>query len=260
MNILARNFFPPAKLALRFISQRTSPAKLHEIVKIIDPQSSIKISSALKLVIRPYDLLECPDANKLRASILTRCSRSTADLSVEVNGTSVDITSDNIKGNTDSLQCLLEVPVKADLDIQADQNADVSNVHSDLFHLLCKGNVFTKNIHSTTISIQSEGGNINSSGILLANKIGVNTTGTGVRMYILVCEFENNFLLSQNIILDKLQGDIFHCKTENGNISTNSCYVDSSNFATETGTLNLKNVHKKSEVYVLKEGDINMSE
>lgn len=31
-----------------------------------------------------------------------------------------------------------------------------------------------------------------------------------------------------------------------------------SNFVTETGNLNLKNLHKKSEIYVLKEGNVDI--
>lgn len=64
----------------------------------------------------------------------------------------------------------------------------------------------------------------------------------------------------QDIVLDKLQGDLMHCKTFEGNISLNSCYVEQANFVTETGNLNLKNLHKKSEIYVLKEGNIDICE
>lgn len=60
--------------------------------------------------------------------------------------------------------------------------------------------------------------------------------------------------------MDKLQGDLMYCKTFQGNISLNSCYVESSHFVTETGSLNLKNLHKKSEVYVLKEGNVEICE
>lgn len=72
--------------------------------------------------------------------------------------------------------------------------------------------------------------------------------------------FRSLIVSFQDIVLDKLQGDLMHCKTFEGSISLNSCYVDKSHFVTETGNLNLKNLHKKSEIYVLKEGNIDICE
>lgn len=72
--------------------------------------------------------------------------------------------------------------------------------------------------------------------------------------------FQESCVSFQDIVLDKLQGDLMHCKTFEGNISLNSCYVDKSHFVTETGNLNLKNLHKKSEIYVLNEGNIDICE
>lgn len=59
--------------------------------------------------------------------------------------------------------------------------------------------------------------------------------------------------------MDKLQGDYITCKTMSGNISTNCSYVESSKFETDTGSLDLKNVHKKTEVFVHQQGELKMS-
>lgn len=64
----------------------------------------------------------------------------------------------------------------------------------------------------------------------------------------------------QNLYLDKLQGDDLTCQTNCGNIITDSCYVEKSKFETSTGKLELKNVHKTSEVHIHEAGELKMSE
>lgn len=63
----------------------------------------------------------------------------------------------------------------------------------------------------------------------------------------------------QNLYLDKLQGDSLTCLTKCGNIVTESCYVEKSKFETTTGKLDLKNVHKISEVQIHEAGELKMS-
>lgn len=54
-------------------------------------------------------------------------------------------------------------------------------------------------------------------------------------------------------------GDSLTAITENGIISTNSCYAENSKFITHSGGLHLKNVHKKSEIYMLEGGDLDVT-
>lgn len=63
----------------------------------------------------------------------------------------------------------------------------------------------------------------------------------------------------QNIHLNKILGDSLTAISENGTISTNSCYAGSSKFITQKGSLLLKNVHKKSELYLLDGGDVDVT-
>jgi len=60
-------------------------------------------------------------------------------------------------------------------------------------------------------------------------------------------------------VLDKLQGDSLRCSTKAGSIKTDCCYVENSKFETKTGQMELKNVHKTSEVHVHESGDLKMS-
>lgn len=54
-------------------------------------------------------------------------------------------------------------------------------------------------------------------------------------------------------------GDSLTAISENGIISTNSCYSEQSKFITQKGGLHLKNVHKKSELYLLDGGDLDVT-
>lgn len=65
-------------------------------------------------------------------------------------------------------------------------------------------------------------------------------------------------IFQQSIHLDKLQGNYLECKTIDGGINTNSCYVDHSKFITKNGNLILKNVHKNSEIFLEQGGSITM--
>lgn len=63
------------------------------------------------------------------------------------------------------------------------------------------------------------------------------------------------FLFLQTIHLNQVLGDSLTAISENGTISTNSCYAENSKFITQKGGFQLKNVHKKSELYLLDGGD-----
>lgn len=54
-------------------------------------------------------------------------------------------------------------------------------------------------------------------------------------------------------------GDSLTAISEDGIISTNSCYAENSKFITQKGGLHLKNVHKKSELYLLDGGDLDVT-
>lgn len=54
-------------------------------------------------------------------------------------------------------------------------------------------------------------------------------------------------------------GDSLTAISENGIISTNSCYAENSKFITQKGGLHLKNVHKKSELYLFDGGDLDVT-
>lgn len=59
--------------------------------------------------------------------------------------------------------------------------------------------------------------------------------------------------------MQKALGDSLTAITEDGTISTDSCYSEHSKFITQKGGLHLKNVHKASELIVLDGGEVNVT-
>lgn len=66
-------------------------------------------------------------------------------------------------------------------------------------------------------------------------------------------------ILPQSIHLNQVLGDSLTAISENGMITTNSCYAENSKFITQKGGLHLKNVHKKCELYLLNGGDLDVT-
>lgn len=66
-------------------------------------------------------------------------------------------------------------------------------------------------------------------------------------------------LCQQNISINKAQGDRLEALCETGKISTQSCYVEESKFVAIQGHLDLKNVHKQSEIHLPDGGSLNVT-
>lgn len=63
----------------------------------------------------------------------------------------------------------------------------------------------------------------------------------------------------QEISINKIQGNDLEATCETGKITTNSCYVEDSRFIAIQGHLDLKNVHKNSEIYLPDGGSLNVT-
>lgn len=223
----------------------TQPNILNQCTEKVDSYSKIKINSQISVKIKPYNVHECQDANLLRATLRgsTETKQSAAQLDVKINGKNVEITSK--KSSTDKegeqVVCLLEVPIRADLLINTDSEVSISDMYCEELNVVSSKDINTKNVRSTTVDLLSKNGNIQCQGLLLGQKMNIKTNSKG------------------SIFLDKLQGDSINCQTIDGNIKTNSCYVENSKFTTDNGTLELKNIHKTSKVRVNKMGDLFMT-
>lgn len=158
------------------------------IKKTVDPFSKIHVSSKMNLKIQPYDLLDCPDGNLLRASVIKNSNLknhyiSSKNFDIQVKDNNIKIQT-NINNNdiNENYTCILEVPVRSDLNINTNNNIEVKEMHSDSINLISSnGNIETRNLRSTLISLHSKNGNINCKGLLLGQKTSIKTEKSGVR-------------------------------------------------------------------------------
>uniref|UniRef100_A0A182Q8W9 DUF4097 domain-containing protein n=1 Tax=Anopheles farauti TaxID=69004 RepID=A0A182Q8W9_9DIPT len=191
----------------------------------IDPYAKIHINCAYNLKIVPYDLLDCPDSNILKATV--KQGSGVDGLAVKISNKTVTITSDP---NAGGAECVLEIPIKADLRIHNQGNTSLADLYSDEIEIVGSGDIDTKSLRSTNIKLCSTAGNIACRGITLAESVVATTSGRG------------------NIFLDKLQGGSVSASTDAGNISVNASYSNKSTFQTKEGDLELKSIHKDCTV------------
>uniref|UniRef100_A0A182M9K0 DUF4097 domain-containing protein n=1 Tax=Anopheles culicifacies TaxID=139723 RepID=A0A182M9K0_9DIPT len=187
----------------------------------VNPYAKIHIDCAYDLKIIPYDLLDCPDSNILKATV--KQGSNVDSLAIKISDETVTITGDP---NTGGTECTLEVPIKADLQIRNNGTTSIANLYSDEIEVVGTGDIETRSLRSTNITLNSTAGNVACQGITLAQNVTVTTTGNG------------------NIILDKMQGGTVSASTEKGNISVNASYSNKSSFQTKDGDLELKSIHK----------------
>uniref|UniRef100_A0A182PKJ9 DUF4097 domain-containing protein n=1 Tax=Anopheles epiroticus TaxID=199890 RepID=A0A182PKJ9_9DIPT len=192
----------------------------------VDPYTKIRIDCAYNLKIVPYDLLDCPDSNILKATL--KQGSNVDSLAVKISDKIVTITSDPNTG--ERTECVLEVPIKADLQIRNDGSTSIANLYSDEIEVIGTGNIETRSIRSTNVKLCTTAGNIACQGITLAENVTAMATGKG------------------NIFLDKLQGGSVSASTEAGTISVNASYSNRSTFQTQSGDLELKSIHKDCTV------------
>ncbi|XP_050070398.1 uncharacterized protein LOC126558426 [Anopheles maculipalpis] len=211
----------------RFLSTANiSCTAIKTVQEKVHPYAKIRIDCAYHLKIVPYDLLDCPDSNILKATV--KQGNSSGDsLAVQISDKTVTITSDPNAGGT---ECVLEVPIKADLQIRNNGTTSIANLYSDEIEIVATGDIETQSLRSTNVTLTSTAGNIVCRGITLAETVSATTTGKG------------------NIFLDKLQGGSVCATTEAGNILVNASYSNQSSFRTRNGNLELKSIHKDCTV------------
>ncbi|XP_067631779.1 protein FAM185A [Eurosta solidaginis] len=241
---LAKKSLKPNKMEKLISGATPSNKQVHqETFRYISPFPRINIRSDIYLRIKAADVHEYPDANVLIAELHGGHVRN-CPVALQVNVSederliNIDI---NKISNAPDFHCNLEIPIRSDLHVEAQDSVTVSNILSSEVKVKANKNIDIKEVRADSVTLESAEGNIRCKGMLLGRVTRVETSKEG------------------NMSFEKLQGDQLSCKTDGGNISTNSCYVEESRFVTNSGTLTLKNVHKKTEVDVQKGGTLNMT-
>ncbi|KAJ3619305.1 hypothetical protein MTP99_004996 [Tenebrio molitor] len=129
--------------------------------------------------------------------------------------------------------CTIDAPVKANLNVEAlgDIRTGVFG-GSKLILKSLKGSIFVDKYQGDTIDLNTDSGDIDLQGAVVASTIKVVVTKNG------------------SIKTKRLQGLVAELNTNKGNISVESSYCDNSIFRANFGTLDLQNVHKNSKIFV----------
>lgn len=147
----------------------------------VDPLCKVRVETACPLVVRPLDLLDCPDSNLVRVTL----SQSQDDEVKFTDSREGEQQVIHIKDNFGGQEVLLEVPVQADLFIVNTASVAVSNFQSTAIDVQSGENIKATNIKAEEVTLSSGGGEIECSGTILAQKFNVRTEGNGVTMVLI---------------------------------------------------------------------------
>lgn len=149
---------------------------IKEVQKIVDPFSSIRVSSNIPIQIKPYDFLECPDSNFFRARLhgCNFAKQKKAQMFVEIDGKNIKVVN-TYKGDGESPVCVLEIPVRSDLKVEAEDSVNIADMYSDYIKVEAEKDITTSNLKSSTLDLGSENGKIQCLGLILAHRIDVHS-------------------------------------------------------------------------------------
>ncbi|XP_033151948.1 uncharacterized protein LOC117135665 [Drosophila mauritiana] len=226
---------PAMAVSMRMVHQ--------EILHYVNPFARINVKSDIFLRIQPADVHQYTSGDVFIAQLVggqVKNSNVSLDVKVTDEDKVVNVVVKQLAEQPSKLECHLQIPVRSDVSVDAKGSVRVEGIQSELLQVKAKEGILTKNIKATHINLYSENGNINCQGTLLGK----------------ITQIESH---NGNIAMDKLQGDSLNCSTKAGSIVTDCCYVEKSKFQTQTGRLELKNVHKSSQVHVHQSSDLNMT-
>ncbi|EDW08988.2 uncharacterized protein Dmoj_GI19267 [Drosophila mojavensis] len=214
-----------------------------ELLRYVNPYACINIKSDIAIHVEPADVHVYTSGDVIIAQLTGGpVSNSNVDLNMDIEDGDkvVNVLVKKLNEQKSHFKCLLKIPVRADVNLEAKEKVTIQGIQGEVLKIKAAGDIFTRNVRATEISLNSENGNIICEGTLLGKSTEIETQ-------------------NGNINLDKLQGDSLKCSTQAGDINTDCCYVEKSKFETTTGSMELKNVHKTSEVYVHQAGDLKMT-
>lgn len=172
------------------ILRKASNVSFSVVTKTVDPFASIKICSKCQVTVKPYNIHECPDGNLLRVSLRSINNDGSERLkvldrfrpSIVVDGGNVAIDTELLQTeHLDVVECLIEVPVSANLSVTGDRNVSIENSLCDSISVASSnGNIATKSIRSKLLELTATNGNINCNGMTIAQNINIRTSGKKV--------------------------------------------------------------------------------
>lgn len=180
------------------------------VTKTVDRFASIKICSNCQVKIKPYNIHECPDGNLLRVSLRSLNSDGSEQLeeldrfkpSIVIDGRDVTIDTKLLQTeHLDAVECLIEVPVAANLSVTGERNVSIENSLCDSIRVSStNGNIATKSVRSKLLELSSANGNIDCNGMTIAQNINIRTSGKKVNNTHCKCIVEIVTLFPTNFI------------------------------------------------------------
>lgn len=153
-----------------------------ETKRYIYPFARINIRSDICLQVKAADVHEYPDANVLIAELhgghVRNCPvHMNVDVSEDERLVNIMI---NKTVNTSDFHCNLEIPIRSDLHIEANDSVTVRNIFSSEITVRAQKDIETKEIRADNVTLDSTGGNISCKGMLLGKVTVVETKELGV--------------------------------------------------------------------------------
>lgn len=178
----AHNFFrfyakkPKVAMSNRHMVQQ-------ELLHYVNPYARINVKSDILVHLEPADVHVHPSGDVLVAQILgDAVLNCNAQLDVEIcdDDKIVNVVIKKLKPEANRIICHLKVPVRAEPHIEGDSNVTVHYIQSEVLNIKATGNIITKNVRATNVSLFSESGNIICRGTLLGKNVRIETD-KGVR-------------------------------------------------------------------------------
>ncbi|KAH8370669.1 hypothetical protein KR093_004609, partial [Drosophila rubida] len=245
-------WFPPISIAkcIRYYAKKPKTSSMsnnrrmvqQEFLHYVNPYARINIKSDIYVNVEPVDVHVHTSGDVFIAQLVAEATQNCnaqLDVNVSEDDKVVNVLVKQLTAQANRSKCYVKIPVWAEAHIETAAKVFVQGIQSEELQVMAADGITTKNVRATNISLFSENGNIVCQGFLLGKHTEIETH-------------------NGNITLDKLQGDSLKCSTKTGSINTDCCYVENSKFETTTGSMELKNVHKISEVNVHEAGDLKM--
>lgn len=186
--LLLRNIWTSQQSLIRFYAKKAASKmsqhkQVHqETLRVINPLANIKILTDINIKLRSADVIEYPNADTLVAELHGgQVKNCTANLQVNVSDDEKDVEIKICKlAEKSDFHCELAVPLRADLQIEAKQNVNISNMYGGEVNVKAAGNIIAKDMKVTKICLKSEGGDVQCKGLILGQQTEITTTENGV--------------------------------------------------------------------------------
>jgi len=194
--------------------------------------------------VQPTNTMDFPNLDQAFLKVLSSDGQSDVKLNIVQDGLKLSIAGTGDGEDLGDVSLHVEVPIVYAVNVITSGEGAIScrdMIESDQCHLTSEhGDILVTGVKTQNLVIQSETGDIRCRGAIQGSvRI---ASGDG------------------DVVSDKrFLGPSLDISTDNGDINVSSCYSDQSKFSSQTGHMDLRNVHNDSYVAVYEEGDVKMT-